>query len=160
MKIIELQNISIADYCKLLRSGNDKEIVKLIEAEFISLLGNLTGSVDLSLFLLQKDLLIFQCKYAIAMFAFENEKLPTLDKKIKDIQEQLNKKLKKSENTKKPNPYKNLLSWILAVEKYLGFAIDKNNDLLYFIEATQQMMSHYEAQKKQYEDSKLKTNRK
>jgi hypothetical protein len=160
MKTIELQNVSIAEYMKLLRSGANKELTALIDAELSKSLGGLGNGFDLNLFMLQKDLLIFQCKYAVAMFAFENEKLPTLDQKIKELQDQLNKKLKKSESTKKPNPYKNFLSWILSVEKYLGFAIDKNNDLLYFTEATKQMLNHYEAQKKQYEDNKIKSGRK
>jgi hypothetical protein len=46
------------------------------------------------------------------------------------------------------------LSWILAVEKYLGFSIDRKNDLLYFTEATIQMLNSFEAQKRQIDESK------
>ena len=59
MKTIELQNISIADYCKMLRANSDKELTALIDAELSKSLEGLAGGFDLSLFMLQKDLLIF-----------------------------------------------------------------------------------------------------
>jgi hypothetical protein len=158
-QIIELQNITIADYCKMLRANSDKELTALIDAELSKSLEGLAGGFDLSLFMLQKDLLIFQCKLAISIFNFNDEMIAFYEKKINDTREAIAKKTKESE-TKKPNPYKSFLSWILSVEKYLGFSIDRNNDLLYFTEATKQMLNHYESQKKQYEDNKAKNNRK
>ncbi len=157
MNTIELQNISIADYAKMLRSGVDKEQIALIDAELAKRLGGLGNGFDLNLFMLQKDLLIFQCKFAIAVFDFDNTKIAFYEKRIEELRKQVESKSKKVD---KPNPYKSFLAWILSVEKYLGFAIDKNNDLLYFTEATKQMLNHYEAQKKQIEDNKIKSGRK
>ena len=153
MKTIELQNISIREYSDMLRSGVNKETIQQIESELSKVLDKIGSGMDLALFMLQKDLLIFQCKLALAIFEFDNEKAKLFEKKINELRKELDKKVKKAE---KPNPYKSFLSWILAVEKYLGFAIDKNNDLLYFVEATKQMLNHYEQQKKQIEENKVK----
>ena len=152
MKKIELQEISILEYCNMLRSGVNKIELEQINTLLTESVGEIGSGFDLALFMLQKDLLIFQCKFAIAVLDFDEEKANTFKKKIEQLQKDLDKKVKKL-NT--PNPYKSFLSWILAVEKYLGFAIDKNNDLLYFAEATKQMLNSYEAQKKQIEDSKV-----
>ena len=157
MKIVELQNISIAGYSKMLRSGADKEQIALIDSELSKSLGGLGDGLDLNLFMLQKDLLIFQCKFEFAVLDSDDAKIELYQKKIKELREEVERKLKKVEN---PNLYKSFLAWILAVEKYLCFAIDKNNDLLYFAEATKQMLNHYEAQERQYEDNKIKSGRK
>ena len=42
-QIIELQNISIADYCKMLRANSDKELTALIDAELSKSLEGLAG---------------------------------------------------------------------------------------------------------------------
>jgi len=157
MKIVELQNISIAGYSKMLRSGADKEQISLIDAELSKSWGGLGDVLDLNLFMLQKDLLIFQCKFAFAVIDFDDAKIELYQKKIEELRKQVESKSKKVEKT---NLYKSFLAWILAVEKYLGFAIDKNNDLLYFAEATKQMLNHYEAQERQYEENKIKSGRK
>ena len=157
MKIVELQNISIAGYSKMLRSGADKEQIALIDSELSKSLGGLGDGLDLNLFMLQKDLLIFQCKFAFAILDIDDAKIELYQKKIDELRKQVESKSKKVENQ---NPYKSFLAWILAVEKYLCFAIDKNNDLLYFAEATKQMLNHYEAQERQYEENKIKSGRK
>jgi len=157
MKIVELQNISIAGYSKMLRSGADKEQISLIDAELSKSWGGLGDVLDLNLFMLQKDLLIFQCKFEFAVLDSDDAKIELYQKKIKELRVEVERKLKKVEN---PNLYKSFLAWILAVEKYLCFAIDKNNDLLYFAEATKQMLNHYEAQERQYEENKIKSGRK
>ena len=150
---IQLENISINDYAKMLRAGVDVEMIQSIEAELNGALGGIGGGFDIALFMLQKDLLIFQCKAARAWFEHDNEKLELWNKKITDLQQEIAKKTVKKE---KGNPYQSFLAWILSVEKFLSFAIDKNNDLLYFAEATKQMINFYENQKKQIEEQNAK----
>jgi hypothetical protein len=103
--------------------------------------------------MLNKDLLIFQCKLAIAIFEFNEKKQIEYSKKIDELKIEIGKRTKKSENS---TPYKNFLNWILSVEKFCGFSIDKNNDLLYLVEATNQMLKHYANQKEQIEQQKAK----
>ena len=153
MKETKLQDITILEYSKLLISGVEKQLISEIELELSKNVSMSGSGFDLSLFMLQKDLLIFQCKLAIAIFEYDNEKIEFFNGKIEALRKELEKKIKKAE---KPNPYKSFLSWILAVEKYLGFAIDKNNDLLYLVEATNQMLNYYEAQKQNIEANKVK----
>lgn len=150
---IQLEDISINDYAKMLRAGVDFEKIQAIEAELNRVLGGIGSGFDISLFMLQKDLLIFQCKAARAWLDHDNEKLEIWNKKITELQEQIGKKTVKKE---RGNPYQSFLSWILSVEKFLSFAIDKNNDLLYFAEATKQMINYYENQKKQIEEQNAK----
>ena len=150
---IELQNVTILDYCAMLRCGIEKTELTEINELLSASLGGLDGGMDLSLFMLQKDLLIFQCKAAIAYFEFDNEKLAFYEKKIDALRKELEKKTKKAE---KPNPYESFLSWLSSVEQYKGSAIDKNNDLLYFSVVTKQMLNHYEQQKANIEANKVK----
>ena len=148
---MKLEEITINRYLKLLRAGNNVELLTEIDKELSKALGGIEGGFDLSLFILQKDLLIFQCKSYKAFLNQDSAKMDFYNKKIAELQEQLEKKTVKKEVG---NPYKSFLSWILAVEKYLSFAIDKNNDLLYFSEATKQMLNHYEQQKQNLEKQK------
>ena len=178
-----LEDITILDYTKMLRGGQD---VKDIEAELSKSLGSLGGGVDLHLFMLQKDLLIFQCKMAKAYleeisyiedvrlqkiwfnyygfhYTFDEVdrkylleidfKIIFCNRKIKQLREEIEKKTAKKETV---SPYKSFLSWVLAVEKYLGFSIDRNNDLLYLSEATRQMLNFYDQQKKQIDEQNAK----
>ncbi len=145
---VELKDISINQYCNLLREGVDVELLNEIDKELTKAIGSAANGFDLALFMLQKDLLVFQCKMAKAYFEFDSSKNDIYNNKITELQEQIAKKTVKKE---RGNPYQSFLAWILAVEKYLSFAIDKNNDLLYFSEATKQMINHYEAQKAQLE---------
>jgi hypothetical protein len=150
---IQLENIRISEYIDLLRSGVNQDEIAEIESELSSAMGNLGGSFDVGLFLLNKDLLIFQCKLAIAVFEFNEKKQIEYSKKIDELKTEIRKRTKKTENS---TPYKNFLNWILSVEKYLGFSIDKNNDLLYLVEATNQMLKYYANQKEQIEQQKAK----
>jgi len=150
---IQLENIRISEYVDLLRSGVNRDEIAAIETELSSAMGNLGGSFDVGLFLLNKDLLIFQCKLAIAVFEFNEKKQIEYSKKIDELKIEIGKRTKKSENS---TPYKNFLNWILSVEKFCGFSIDKNNDLLYLVEATNQMLKHYANQKEQIEQQKAK----
>ena len=180
---IQLENISINDYAKMLRAGVEVELIQDIETELNSALGGISGGFDIALFMLQKDLLIFQTKFNNLItdrkllvgemiiskcmceihkleYIHDETKLNEIDskielwnKKITELQEQIAKKTVKKE---KGNPYQSFLAWILAVEKFLSFAIDKNNDLLYFVEATKQMINYYEQQKKSIEEQNAK----
>ena len=138
---VKLEDISIDKYAKLLRTGSNAALIAAIDTELSKALNGSNTGMDLALFMLQKDLLIFQCKAAQAYFNRDNEKFEQFNKKITELSEQIKKKTFKKE---KANPYESFLSWLQAVEKYIGFAIDKNNDLLYFVIATKQMLNHYD----------------
>lgn len=145
---IQLQNITINEYAKLLRAGVKKELIKSIDTELSKLLNGVGTGFDLAIFMMQKDLLLFQCKAARAYLERDNELFAKFNKKIVELSDALKKKEVKKE---KADPYKSFLAWILSVEKFVGFAIDKNNDLLYFVEATKQMLNYYDEQKRQLE---------
>jgi hypothetical protein len=145
---IQLQNITINEYSKLLRTGVKKELIKAIDTDLSKLINGVGTGFDLAIFMMQKDLLIFQCKAARAYLERDNVAFEKFNKKAFEISEELKKKTNKKE---KADPYKIFLAWILSVEKFLGFAIDKNNDLLYFVEATKQMLHYYDEQKRQLE---------
>lgn len=148
---IKLEDFTIAKYAKMLRVGTDAELLTIIDSKLSKALGGIAGGFDLALFILQKDLLIFQCKSYKAFLNQDSEKMEFYNKKIAEIQEQLEKKKeKKSDST----PYQSFLNWILSVEKFLDFAIDKENDLLYLTEATKQMLNYYEQQKQNLEKQK------
>jgi hypothetical protein len=148
---LTLKDVTIAEYCDMLKAGVDVVTLKGINDMLTKALGDVGVGFDLDVFMMQKDLLLLQCKQAIAILDFDGERVAFLDERIKSIKRELAGKEKKTENK---DPYKSFLSWILAVEKYLGFSIDRNNDLLYFTEATIQMLNHFEAQKRQIDESK------
>lgn len=151
MENIKLEDITIEYYLKLLRSSNpiDANLVGKINEVINEAIGKGGASFDLSLFMLQKDLLIFYCKLELAKLDGDAAKSKIYAAKIQSLIENVKKKTdkKKTEST----PYNSFLNWLLTVEKFLGFAIDKSNDLLYLTEATKQMLNYYEQQKKQYE---------
>ena len=148
--MVKLEQITIKKYCDLLRAGVVTEEVKEISNELNKSLESFGSGIDLALFLLQKDLLIMQCKMAIAILERDDKKTELYKVRI----EKLTKEIKGKEKKVKPvHPYNSFLSWLQAVEKYFGFSIDKNNDLVYFSEATKQMLNNYENQKKQLEQS-------
>ena len=62
----------------------------------------------------------------------------------------------KKKKAVKTDPYTSFLQWILTLKKYYGSDIDTNNDLLYLISATDQMMKFYKAQETQIENNKRK----
>jgi hypothetical protein len=148
---LTLKDITIAEYCDMLKAGVDVVTLKGINDLLTKALGDVGVGFDLDVFMMQKDLLLLQCKQAIAILDFDGERVAFLDERIRSIKRELAAKEKKTENK---DPYKSFLSWILAVEKYLGFSIDRKNDLLYFTEATIQMLNSFEAQKRQIDESK------
>jgi hypothetical protein len=151
MKKLTLKDVTIAEYCDMLKVGVDVVTLKEINDMLTKALGDVGVGFDLDVFMMQKDLLLLQCKQAIAILDFDGERVAFLDERIKSIKKELAGKEKKTE---KKDPYKSFLSWILAVEKYLGFSIDRSNDLLYFTEATIQMLNHFESKKQQIDESK------
>jgi len=135
---MKLENISIEKYCAMLKSGMD---TSEIDKELNTLFGN---GMDLALFMSQKDLLIMQCKLAILILERDEIRAKIYSDRIDKLRIEIEKKTKKVVET---TPYKSFIAWIIAVEKFLAFPIDKKNDLLYFSEATKQMMNFYESQK-------------
>jgi len=135
---MKLENISIENYCTMLKQGAD---TSEIDKELNTLFGN---GMDLALFMLQKDLLINQCKLAILILEHDEIRAKIYSDRIDKLRIEIEKKTKKVVET---TPYKSFIAWIIAVEKFLAFPIDKKNDLLYFSEATKQMMNFYESQK-------------
>jgi len=141
---MELENISIEKYLSILKGDKDKELINQINEELNKSLGSFGSGLDLSLFMQQKDLLINQCKLAILILERDEIRAKIYSDRIDKLRIEIEKKTKKVVET---TPYKSFIAWIIAVEKFLAFPIDKKNDLLYFSEATKQMMNFYESQK-------------
>jgi hypothetical protein len=137
---MELKDIKISKYIKMLKDGNSPEQIIAIDNLLQKTLSN---TFDINKLLIQKDLLVFQCKFAIAFFEQNDEDMQKWTDKINQQRDLLIDK-----KAKKVNPYIKFLSWVISVEKHLGFAIDKKNDLLYFVEATKQMLAYVDSQKK------------
>ncbi len=151
--MIKLEDVKISEYIELLKTNSDSEKLKEIEKQLSSELSGTGSGMDLALFMLQKDLLLFECKLVKSVFDFDKEKEAIYKKKVQQLKDQLKDKLKKYEKT---NPYKSFLQWILTVEKYLGVQVNRSEDLIYLTEATKQMLNSYESQKAQIEEMKSK----
>lgn len=150
-----LQETTIAEYIDLLKNGSEKKKIKEINDSLNSKVSNFSGGFDLELFQMQKDLILLQVRAFSAFLERDKEKQNVFEIRVQELQKKIEQKFaKKGKQT--DNPYQSFLSWILTVEKYLSFAIDRNNDLLYLISATDQMMKFYEAQKQNYEQQKAK----
>lgn len=140
---LHMKNTTIQQYSELLLKEKDVERINKLNIEISNELES--GEVqDLSLFFLQKDLLKLQCKYAIAYFSHDPQKMEMLNKKIVSISDELKLKVK---DKKKVDQYENFISWLFQVEKYAGHSIDKTNTIYYLVLATKQMIKHYENQK-------------
>jgi hypothetical protein len=148
-----LKNTKISEYIQLLKDGTDTKKIKEIDSLLSSRISGVSGGFDLALFQMNKDLLLFQCKYLLAMFDFDSEKMALYAKRMEDLRLILKKKEKKAE---KVDPYQSFLQWILTLKKYYASDIDTNNDLLYLISATESMMRYYKSQDTQIEKQKRK----
>jgi len=142
---MELENISIEKYLSILKSDTDKELILKINEELNKSLGSFGSGMDLSLFMLQKDLLITQCKLAIFILNRDEMNSKIYSGRVDKLRIEIERKTKK---VVKSNPYKDFISWMLSLKKHYGSDIDISYDLLYFSEATKQMLSFYEAQTK------------
>ena len=96
-----------------------------------------------------------KCKALTAMLEFDKEKQAKYEARAEELRKEIEKKTKQKE-TGKVDPYKSFLDWLLVLKKYYGSDIDQDNDLVYLVSATEQMMKYYKAQEKQIEESKSK----
>lgn len=153
--MINLQDYTIHQYASMLKNNveSDKELISQIDAELSKQLSNFGTSENIALFLLQKDLLVLQCKMTLAFLDMDDELQKKLSKRIEALRKEV-ERLSKKENKK--TPYKSFLTWILSIEKHLQFSINRDNDLEYLVEATTQMLNFYENQKRQLEENKAK----
>ena len=153
--MINLQDYTIHQYASMLKNNveSNKELISQIDAELSKQLSNFGAGENIALFLLQKDLLVLQCKMTLAFLDMDDELQKKLSKRIEALRKEV-ERLSKKENKK--TPYKSFLTWILSVEKHLQFSINRDNDLEYLVEATTQMLNFYENQKRQLEENKAK----
>lgn len=153
--MINLQDFTIHQYALMLKNNveSNKELISEIDAELSKQLSNFGTGENIALFLLQKDLLVLQYKMALAFLDMDEEVQKKLSKRIESLRKEV-ERLSQKENKK--TPYKSFLTWILSVEKHLQFSINRENDLEYLIEATTQMLTFYENQKRQLEENKAK----
>ena len=153
--MINLQDYTIHQYASMLKNNveSNKELISQIDAELSKQLSNFGAGENIALFLLQKDLLVLQCKIALAFLDMDDELQKKLSKRIEELRKEV-ERLSKKENKK--TPYKSFLTWILSVEKHLQFSINRENDLEYLVEATTQMLNFYDNQKRQLEENKAK----
>ena len=153
--MINLQEYTIHQYASMLKNNveSNKELISQIDSELSKQLSNFGAVENIALFLLQKDLLVLQCKMALAFLDMDDELQKKLSKRIEALRKEV-ERLSKKENKK--TPYKSFLTWILSVEKHLQFSINRDNDLEYLVEATTQMLNFYENQKRQLEENKAK----
>ena len=153
--MINLQDYTIHQYASMLKNNveSNNELISQIDAELSKQLSNFGAGENIALFLLQKDLLVLQCKMTLAFLDIDDE----LQKKLSNRIEALRKEVERlSQKENKKTPYKSFLTWILSVEKHLQFSINRDNDLEYLVEATTQMLNFYENQKRQLEENKAK----
>lgn len=148
-----LKNTKISEYMLLLKEGTDIQRIKEIDNLLSSQISGVAGGFDLALFQMEKDLLLYKCKYLIAMLEFDSAKMEVYAKRIENQLLMIGKKQKKAD---KSDPYTSFLQWILTLKKYYGSDIDQSNDLVYLISATDQMMKWYDSQKQQIENQKAK----
>lgn len=153
--MINLQDYTIHQYASMLKNNveSNKELISEIDAELSKQLSNFGTGENIALFLLQKDLLVLQCKMTLAFLDMDEEVQKKLSKRIETLRKEV-ERLSQKENKK--TPYKSFLTWILSVEKHLQFSINRENDLEYLVEATTQMLTFYENQKRQLEENKAK----
>ena len=153
--MINLQDYTIHQYASMLKNNveSNKELISKIDAELSKQLSNFGAGENIALFLLQKDLLVLQCKMTLAFLDMDDELQKKLSKRIEALRKDV-ERLSQKENKK--TPYKSFLTWILSVEKHLQFSINRDNDLEYLVEATTQMLNFYENQKRQLEENKAK----
>lgn len=158
METKEIKDITIKEYIDLLKDGSDVELLQSINEFLSSRLSGVSGGFDLQLFQLEKDRLVFICKLAIASNEnvlagnkSESPEMKRISKRINELTEAIEKKKAKGE---KADPYTSLIQWLLTLKKYYGSDIDKSNDLIYLVEATNSMMKWYGSQNEEIEKQK------
>ena len=76
----------------MLRDETDPEKAAKINDLLSENLSGVDGGFDLQLFQMEKDRLLFNCKYLLAMFDFDSAKMELYAGKIKYLSEQIEKK--------------------------------------------------------------------
>ena len=150
-----LKDTTIRQYLMMLRNGSMPAFASQINELLNSKIQNFSGGFDLALFQMQKDMLLMKCKALAAMLEFDKEKQLKYEEKAEQLRKEIEKKTKQKK-TGNVDPYKSFLDWLLVLKKYYGSEIDRDNDLVYLVSATEQMMNYYKAQEKQIEESKSK----
>lgn len=148
-----LKQTKISEYIQMLRDETEPEKAAQINDMLSANLSGVAGGFDLQLFQMEKDRLLFHCKYLLAMFDFDGAKMELYAAKIKQLTDQIAKKKSKA---KVSSPYQSLIQWLLTLKKYYGSDIDKENDLVYLVEATNSMMKWYSSQNEEIEKQKAK----
>jgi len=153
--MIKIEDYTIKQYARMLKEQKptDKILLKEIDAELTKLLSNLGNGQDIYLFQLQKDLLLLECKLALAILSMDKKKEEKLTKRVAELRKEVADKTKKVEII---SPYKSFLNWILSLEKYFNKDFDWNRDLLYLVQATTQMLTNYESQKQNINEQNAK----
>lgn len=139
----------------MLRNGSMPTFAAQINELLNSKIQNFSGGFDLALFQMQKDFLLMKSKALMAMLKFNKEEQAKYEERASQLWAQIDKKASKLSKSKS-DPYKSFLDWLLVLKKYYGSEIDRDNDLVYLVSATEQMMNYYKAQEKQIEESKSK----
>jgi hypothetical protein len=150
-----LKDTTIRQYLLMLRNGSMPAFASQINELLNSKIQNFSGGFDLALFQMQKDFLLMKCKALMAMLEFDKEKQAKYEERAEQLRKEIEKKTKQKK-TGNVDPYKSFLDWLLVLKKYYGSEIDRDNDLVYLVSATEQMMNYYKAQEKQIEESKSK----
>lgn len=131
----------------------DLELIKQIDAELSSALSNFGNGQNIGLFLLQKDLLILECKLVLAFLNMDSELEKKLGARIEKLRKEVEDKTKK---VPQKNPYQSFIDWILSLEKYFGKDFNWDMDLIYLVRATTQMLTYYENQERNINEQNAK----
>ena len=150
-----LKDTTIRQYLLMLKIDSNPYLSHEINELLNSKIQTFSGGFDLALFQMQKDMLLLKCKALIAMLEFDKERQAKYEERAEQLRKEIEKKTKQKE-TGKVDPYKSFLDWLLVLKKYYGSEIDQDNDLVYLVSATEQMINYYKAQEKQIEESKSK----
>ena len=107
--MINLQDYTIHQYASMLKNNveSNKELISQIDAELSKQLSNFGTGENIALFLLQKDLLVLQCKMALAFLDMDDELQKKLSKRIEALRKEV-ERLSKKENKK--TPYKSFFN--------------------------------------------------
>ena len=91
--MIKLEDYTIKQYAQMLKEQKQEqsETVKEIDAELSAQLSNFGQGQNIGLFMLQKDMLILQCKLVLAIFDNDKTKEHSLTKRINKLREEIEK---------------------------------------------------------------------
>ena len=145
----EFQNTTIKEYIELIKDGTNTEKLNSINAWLSAKVCSPESGDDLHLLKMQKELILFTAKHFKAQIEQDETKEALYFAKIEELTNAIKIKLQNVGEIK--DPYVSFLDWLLSLKKYFGSDIDRNNDLIELVEATNQMMKFIENQDKQIE---------